>query len=210
VTYVAKLHPAGTKSPLPAAPGAFATGCSQPHWYKLISPLSTMSQHSKDSLNWYAVYTRSNAERKAQEKVARIGVEAFLPLHSVLRQWSDRKKKMQMPLFPNYLFVKTSREREFDLLHIPELVRFISFGGTPLAIPEKEIESIRYVLVGGAEIHREEFRYRCGEKVIITKGRFAGVEGFVTKSGLKRLVIQIEALQQAISIDIPVDCVSSQ
>jgi transcription antitermination factor NusG len=159
---------------------------------------------------WYAVYTYPNAERKVQGKVKEMGVEAFLPMQTVVRQWSDRKKKLEVPVFPGYVFVKTSLVDRFGLLRIKELVRFISFGDTPVAIPDREIETVRKVVARNVEVSQEPFEGRVGEKVQITGGQFEGAVGvLVNRKGRNRLVIQLEALQQAISVEVTSDCVTT-
>jgi transcription antitermination factor NusG len=149
------------------------------------------------------VYTYPQAEKKVYNRVNDMGFESYLPVHTVVRQWSDRKKKMEVPLFPNYVFVRTHLPNTIELLSIRELVKFISFDGAPVAIPEKEIQAIRQVLSGKAPVENETYDHRAGETVVIREGQFAGTQGLVVrKNGKHRLVIQIHALQQAISVEI--------
>lgn len=157
---------------------------------------------------WYAVYTYPNAERKVCSKAKQMGVEAFLPLQTVARQWSDRKKLIDVPLFPGYVFVKTSQVQRFSLLRIKELVRFVSFGDQPVAIPDEEIETVKKVVVSNAALSPEPFECQLGEKVTIKEGQFAGAVGvLVNRKGKNRLVIQLEILKQAISVEITSDAV---
>ena len=167
-----------------------------------------MTTPSQFEPKWYAVYTYPNAEKKVQGKVKDMGVESFLPLRTVVRQWSDRKKKIEVPLFPGYVFVKTSLAHRFGLLTIKELVRFISFENQPMPIPDREIETVRKVVSRNVEVAQEPFHGQVGEKVQIKEGQFAGAVGvLVNRKGKNRLIIQLEALQQAISIEVVSDCV---
>jgi len=160
--------------------------------------------------NWYAVYTQPRAEKKVHGKLAQIGLEAFLPVRSVVRQWSDRVKRIEEPLFTNYVFVKTTLEKRFEVLVVSGLVRFISFEGLPVPIRESEIETIRRVLAQCPDVHNETYRHKAGDRVKIDQGDFAGVEGYVVRrNGQAKLVVQIEALQQAISVELPAGCVSA-
>ncbi|TGE21489.1 UpxY family transcription antiterminator [Hymenobacter aquaticus] len=162
-----------------------------------------MNSQPKAKDGWYAVYTYPKAEKQAYSKLQAMGAESFLPLQTVERQWSDRKRKIEVPLFPNYIFVKTTSERRFELLEIRELVRFISFEGRPVAIPEQQIAAIRQIVTQPGEIVKEVFDYKMGQKVRIDAGHLQGVEGYVVKkNGAERLVIQIEALRQSISVDL--------
>jgi transcription antitermination factor NusG len=169
-----------------------------------------MDTQLKAKASWYAAYTCPKAEKQAHHKLQKLGAESFLPLQTVVSQWSDRKRVLEVPLFPNYIFVKTTAERRFELLQIRELVRFISFEGRPVAIPEQQIAAIRQLITQPGEIVKEVFGYQVGEKVRIHTGQLQGVEGYVVqKNGTERLVVQIEALGQSISVDLAATCLAS-
>ena len=162
-----------------------------------------ISTYSKPKSNWYLVYTIPNSEKKADLKLKQLGISSFLPLHTVVRQWSDRKKKLEVPLFPSYIFVYTSPNRRFDILQIKELMHFVSFGGELATVPEDIIESLKRILDCDTEIDTEKF-YQQGMRVKIVEGQLSGTEGvLVRKNGRDRLVLQIDALRQAISIELP-------
>lgn len=159
--------------------------------------------------NWYVAYTFPNAERKAAFKLKEMGVDSFLPLHKVVRQWSDRKKKLEVPLFPNYIFIYVLPQKRFDVLKIKELVKFVSFERKPAIIPEALINSLKNILSGDIEISNENFCEE-GMKVTIRQGQFAGAEGIlVRKNGKARLLIQIEALHTHVSVDISANYVEA-
>ena len=161
-----------------------------------------MSNSICDS-GWYAGYTYPKAERKVVKEIQFKGVEAFLPLQKVVRQWSDRKKKIETPLFPNYVFIKSSRNTLYELLRIRELVRVVSFEGKFCRIPECQIESIKKVMKGDFPIQNENFIPRIGSPIKVEYGPLAGVEGVIKEiKGRSRLIIQIQALGQAISLDV--------
>jgi transcription antitermination factor NusG len=153
------------------------------------------------SENWFVVYTKPNAEKKVEVKVKEMGYEAFLPLHQVVRQWSDRKKKMDVPLFPNYVFVKILSVKRFDLLRIDELIRFIHFDGKPANIAEKDIMIIKSFMQGDVEPTGSDLS--IGAKIRVTQGQFAGIEGImIRKNGRKRLIVNLDFLHKSVSIDI--------
>jgi transcription antitermination factor NusG len=154
---------------------------------------------------WYVVYTRPKSERKVASSITDMGIESYLPMHKVIRQWSDRNKKMEVPLFTSYVFVKVDDARRSSLFSITELVKFISIDGKPVVIRENEILTIRKVLSGDFDdISTEEYFLQEGMKVRITCGQFAGLEGMVVERRNKpRLVIRIEGLMRAFSFLIP-------
>jgi transcription antitermination factor NusG len=150
---------------------------------------------------WHIAYTFPKAERKANKKLELMGVATFLPLHMVIRKWSDRKKKLEVPLFPNYIFINTTEHQRYEILQIKELVRYVSFDGKPAIVSETLIESLRKMLKGSVEVSDEEF-YE-GMHVRVTNGLFMGAEGIlVRKNSKSRLVIQIKVLRRTVSVDI--------
>ena len=151
--------------------------------------------------NWYVVYTYPKAERKVDRKLREIGVTTFLPLHKVVKQWSDRKKKLEIPLFPNYVFVYTTYQKRFEVFKVSEVVRFVSFEGKPASIEESTINFLKKILKGHVEVFNHDFQE--GEMIKINQGQFAGVEGLIIrKSGKRRLLVRIEVLHACVSIDV--------
>ncbi len=153
--------------------------------------------------HWYAVYTYPKVEKRVHSDITELGFESFLPTHTIIRQWSDRKKKVEEPLFPNYVFVRTNLQRRFDILKVPGLVRFITFEGQPLSIPDEQIDQVKSIMSSDSDITCEKYDRKVGEKVLVTNGQFKGIEGVIKNvNGKSRLIIEIEALKQAVSVDI--------
>jgi|SRR5688572_1996760 len=153
-------------------------------------------------LQWYVVYTMAKSEKKVASSIDQLGIESYLPLHSVVRQWSDRKKKMKVPLFPNYVFVKANPIIRPHLYSIRELVRFVSIEKRPVVIQEKEILTIRRILSEDDDVVAEDYLQR-GMRVKINAGQFAGIEGIIVqKCGRNRLVIKIDGLMKAFSFNL--------
>jgi transcription antitermination factor NusG len=149
---------------------------------------------------WYVVYTLPKSERKVASSIAAMGIESYLPMHKVIRQWSDRKKKMEVPLFSNYVFVKVDDVRRRLLFSIHELLKFVSIEGKPVVIRENEILTIKKVLSGDFDDISTEEYFQEGMKVRIAHGHFAGLEGVVIKKCNKsRLIIKVEGLMKAFS-----------
>ncbi|MCA4896304.1 MAG: UpxY family transcription antiterminator [Cytophagales bacterium] len=156
--------------------------------------------------NWYVVYTRPKSERKVASSITDMGIESYLPMHKVVRQWSDRKKKIEVPLFSNYVFVKVDDVRRRLLFSIKELLKFVSIEGKPVVIRENEILTIKKVLSGDFDDISTEEYFQEGMKVKITHGLFAGLEGVIIKKCNKtKLIITIKELMKAVSFVIPAE-----
>jgi transcription antitermination factor NusG len=151
-------------------------------------------------LKWYVVYTRPRSERKVASTIAEMGIEPYLPMHKVVRQWSDRKKKMKVPLFSNYVFVKVDDVRRRLLFSIEELVKFVSIEGKPVVIRENEILKVKLILSGDIDDISTEEYFQEGMKIRIAHGQFAGLEGvIIERCNKSRLMIRIEGLMKAFS-----------
>lgn len=162
----------------------------------------TIQKENDIVCKWYVAYTYPKAERLVQDKLERIGLHAFLPMHQVVRNWSDRQKKLTVPLFPNYLFVYSSDTHRSKSLAIREIVRYVSFDGKPATVSDVIINSLKHILNEQIEVDVEQFD-QVGISVRVVRGPFAGLEGImVEKKGKTRLVIQIKVLRNSVSINI--------
>ncbi|NTV84857.1 MAG: UpxY family transcription antiterminator, partial [Bacteroidales bacterium] len=97
-------------------------------------------------MNWFAVYTNPRTEKKAHAELISKGIDAYLPLQRTLKQWSDRKKWVEEPLFRSYIFVNITKSQYFDVLNTTGIVRYITFEGKAVPIPPRQIDAIRYYL----------------------------------------------------------------
>jgi transcription antitermination factor NusG len=152
--------------------------------------------------HWYVLYTRSKFEKKIAKEIRLMNFEYYLPMQQVDRKWSDRIKRIEIPLFSNYIFVKTAPAVNTSLLNIPGTLKFVSFGGKPAYLPDHEIEKIRLIEANRMDIEKEPY-YTTGDKVRITKGVFHGMEGvMIRKTRETRMVIRVALLKQAISFEV--------
>ena len=94
-------------------------------------------------MSWYAIYTRPRHEKKVNDQLLEKQFEVYLPLITRTRQWKDRKKKVDMPLFSSYVFVNFEYKYRFDVLQTDGVVKIVNFNGTPAVIPDWQIESLR-------------------------------------------------------------------
>jgi transcription antitermination factor NusG len=156
-------------------------------------------------LNWYAVYTNPRAEKKAHAELVKNGITAYLPLQRTLKRWSDRKKWVEEPLFRSYLFVNIDQSRYYDVLNTAGVVRYITFEGKAVPVPEKQIDAIRYYLADASppsDILINELPVP-GTPVEIMRGPLRGLTGeLVQVQGREKVRIQIDALGQFLNLTI--------
>lgn len=151
---------------------------------------------AKHEPKWFAVYTRSRAEKKLSTYLEQQNIECFLPLKKTLRQRSDRKKWVELPLIPSYLFVKITEQDHFRVLNTPGAVCYVSFDGQPAPIPEEQINSLNTFIHNKSqelEVHYGDFA--SGDWVEVNSGPLKGVKGEVVEvRGKQRLLLRFESL----------------
>ncbi len=150
----------------------------------------------KPTYNWYAVYTKVNAEKKIRKQLEEENIQCYLPLKRTLRQWSDRKKWIEEPLFRSYIFVRVSHIEFFNTLDVTGVVGYVSFGGRAQSIPEYQIENIKmFVKQAGKEISITQDRIQKGLQAEVLCGPLKGVKGEVTELfGQYRILIRVETM----------------
>lgn len=151
---------------------------------------------------WYAVYTRSRHEKCVVEQCERKMIETFLPLYESVRRWKDRRVRLDLPLFPGYVFVRTPLKERLKILEIPSVVRLIGFNGVPTALPDSEIEALRHVLL--RQLRAEPHPYlTVGQRVRIVRGPLEGIEGIlIRKKGTARVVLSIDLIMRSAAVDV--------
>jgi transcriptional antiterminator RfaH len=161
----------------------------------------------KPIYTWYAIYTKTNGEKKILQNLIQEKIECYLPLTKKLRQWSDRKKWIEVPFFRNYLFVYVSNAEFFKVLNLPGVVSYVSFGGHAQSIPENQIENIkRLIEQQEREIILSRESIEKGHHAEVLTGPFKGMQGEVVKiCGHYRIVVRIEALGCSIYANITRD-----
>lgn len=152
---------------------------------------------------WHVAYTNPKAEKRVFELLGKNRIEAFLPVRKILKQWSDRKKWIEEPLFKSYIFVYISEREYMQVLNLPGVVRFISFGGKAATVREQDIQKIRTILMSESELELSDRQFEIGQKVKIKAGNLAGLEGeLVNFKTEKRFLVRIDQFEQSLLLNI--------
>jgi len=151
---------------------------------------------------WYAVYTTVRHEKVVAQQLEQRSVEAFLPLYRSLHRWKDRRKLVELALFPGYVFVKIAIEKRIRVLQVSGVVHMVSFNGKFPALPEAEIIALRSGLQNN--FYAEPHPYlRIGKRVRVVRGPMAGAEGILTRKKDKyRVVISIDVLMRSVAVEV--------
>jgi len=153
---------------------------------------------------WYALYTRPRAEKLVFQRLVEVGIETFLPLQKTYRMWSDRKKLVEKPLLSSYIFVKTNNKNFPKVYKTNGVVKFVSFEGRPVSIPQNQIDNLRLLVDSNAEIVVSSERFDPGDNVVVINGSLIGLTGELIRIGSKnRVVVRIDRLDQNLILKIP-------
>ena len=159
----------------------------------------------KENKKWYAIYVKSRNEKKVFKTLNDIGIESFLPLITRMKQWSDRRKKVEEPLFRSYIFVNIPLSDYYKVLNVNGVVKFICFEKKPVEVPANQIIAIQKY-ISDTDLHDVDYEnidFKEGELVRIKSGQMKDLVGrFVKINGKHRVVIDIEAVGQSLPINV--------
>lgn len=163
----------------------------------------TFATTPRDSC-WYAVHTRCQHEKKAARQLTQESVVTLLPLVTVTHRWSDRKKAIEVPLFPGYLFVRIawSAQTRLRVLGVPGVAGFVGVKGCGTPIPDEQIDGLQTVL--SHKLQCESFSFpQEGQRVRVRSGCLAGVQGILVQCFSDRsLVLSVDAIHRSFIIRI--------
>jgi transcription antitermination factor NusG len=153
--------------------------------------------------SWYAVQTRLRVEKKVESLLRLRGTETFLPLLEHVSRWSDRRKTITSPLFSGYVFARLqpTREQRLPILQMSGVLGFAGPADRPASIPDSQIEALRLLLKADTQCTIRPF-LRSGQRVRIRGGALDGLEGFLHEGGGRHLVISIDCIQRAVSVQV--------
>lgn len=162
--------------------------------------------------NWYAVYTKPRWEKKVSNRLLQKGIGCWCPLQKVERQWSDRRKIIEDPVFKSYVFVQITEPEKLPVLQTDGVLRFVHFLGKPAIIKDWEIDNIKsYLLEKDAKISVQGLQgFRENDKVVIRHGIFSDNTGTVLRAANKKVYIKLESLGQVMVVEFPAAFVAHQ
>lgn len=166
------------------------------------SGMHTLVSANQSELRWYAAYSCANHEKSVARQLELRSIDSFLPLYERPSRWKDRTVKLQLPLFPGYLFVRLAIEEKLRVLEVPGVVRLVGFNGHPVPLPDEEMQALREGL--SDSLHAEPCPYlQVGRRVRLRSGPLQGLEGFLLKkkSGY-RFVLSLELIQRSIAVEV--------
>jgi len=156
-----------------------------------------------ETKNWFVFYTKSRHEKKVRDILLRSGFEVFLPMQNVVRQWSDRKKKVETPLFNSYIFVFTEEHHIPEVLQTPGISWAIRHNDKPAVLHAKEYELINRFLATGLTIEVMSVdKISEGDKVKVMDGPLKGAVGSVTSAHPGQFMVSLDMLRNVMRVEL--------
>ncbi len=154
---------------------------------------------------WYAGYTASRHEKRIAEHLHQRGIEHFLPLYETVHRWNNGRHRVQLPVFPGYVFVRIALRDRLHVLDIPGFVRLVGFGGTPAPLPDSEMNTMQEAFRVG--MHAEPHPYlTVGTRVEIIRGPLQGMTGILLRRhGLWRVVLSVDLIMRSMAVEVDAD-----
>jgi len=141
---------------------------------------------------WFALYTKSRAEKKVCAELKQLGIEVYLPLRKELRHWSDRKKWIEIPIINSYIFVNIRMNEYRRVFESKGVVRYVAHNGKAVVIPDHEIESMKQTVASNLTFNVEASSIRKGQIVTIASGPLKGIMGEVVEvQGTRKFYMRI-------------------
>ncbi len=163
-------------------------------------------------LGWYLIYTNAMKEKKVAERLHEKRITNFLPLVQKIHTWHDRKKIIQTPLFPSYVFVKPNSLKEFyTILDTVGASHYIRFENKPIIIGQKVIDTIDLLLKKGENLELQEKKISPGQKYLIQHGPLAGLICEIIQCGdKKKILVRVDFMNSNLLIDLSAEYILTE
>ncbi|MFB9077375.1 UpxY family transcription antiterminator [Flavobacterium procerum] len=145
-------------------------------------------------MNWYVIYTKPKWEKKVAEKLEQSGIDCYCPIITQIKQWSDRKKKVEVPLFNSYVFVRLEEADRNSVFQVSGVVRYLFWLGKPAIVKDEEIEIIKSSLKSPNIADVTVTSIQVGDKIKLESGAFSNQEAIVQEVSNTHYILILESL----------------
>lgn len=152
-----------------------------------------------DNKKWLVLYTKPRNEKKVAERLTKNGFEVYCPLIKTLRQWSDRKKKVEIPMFSSYVFIHIDEKNRQLPLYDQGVMNYVYWLGKPAVVRQSEMDAFKHIAENGEEVVVEGSGMQKGDFIEIKEGAFKGMSGVIDKSNKQLLTVYIQQLDCKVS-----------
>lgn len=165
--------------------------------------LNSSGEFAGSATKWYAIYTRPRFEKQVLKSLQDQGIDAYLPLIKTMRQWSDRKKMVEIPLFSSYVFVNIDRKSYDQVLQTHGVVKYITFEGKAATIPPDQIDNLKIIVNSSEKVDTTWETRSKGDRVMVTAGSLKGLKGIlITDGDRKKVLVRIDSIDQNLTVEV--------
>lgn len=164
--------------------------------------ISLAEDSTQKEMLWYAGYTASRHEKRVAEHFAQRGIEHFLPLYETIHRWNNGRHRVQLPLFPGYIFVRIALRNRLHVIEVPGFVRLVGFNSLPCPLPEADINKMKEALNKG--VLAEPYPYlTVGTRVEVRNGPLQGMTGILLRRQNRcRVVISVDLIMRSMAVEV--------
>ncbi|MBC7440306.1 MAG: UpxY family transcription antiterminator [Flavobacterium sp.] len=145
-------------------------------------------------MNWYVIYTKPKWEKKVASRLIEIGINCYCPLKTQIRQWSDRKKKVEIPVFSSYVFVQLEDKNRNEIFQIQGVVRYLFWLGKPAIVRDDEIINMKKWFSSPEDFDISLVAYKIGDIVELESGPFMSQKAKVKEVNKTHYILVLESL----------------
>ncbi|MCB0685915.1 MAG: UpxY family transcription antiterminator [Saprospiraceae bacterium] len=165
--------------------------------------LALTENHLSDHTpKWFAIYTKFRAEKEVARRLTKRGIECYVPVNQVVRQYSRKRKVIDLPLINCYAFVKITRNQYVPVLETEYVIKFIHFSKNLIAIPDSEIQLLKRICLEIDEIETEEIAFKKGKPVEIISGNLTGIQGKLVSDLGKNFLVELQYIGIGLRVEI--------
>ena len=157
-------------------------------------------------IQWHAIYVKSRSEKKVADALIKNNINTYLPILKTMRQWSDRKKMVEVPLLNGYVFVNITAKEKEKVLFTKGVVGFVKHCSEIAIIPENQISQLKQLIELGyvIETNQLEQKLHIGDKIKITSGPLKNIEGYILQNDEGKFIeVLLESIGQVIKVKLP-------
>lgn len=151
-------------------------------------------------MDWKVIYVKPRTEKKVEASLLKMGIKAYCPVVTEIHQWSDRKKKVQVPILKSYVFIQVDEKSRDTVFQVANIVRYLFWLGKPALVRDHEIKIMQDWLVTESTEARVE-SIKPGDKIDIKTGHFKGAKGLVKEINNNRIQLVLLDLHIKITLN---------
>ncbi|MFT5386627.1 MAG: transcription antitermination factor NusG [Saprospiraceae bacterium] len=170
--------------------------------------ISNTAEHYENHLDvvipkWFAIYTHYKREKIAAKDLAKVGIQVYIPIQKVTRQYIRKVKKVELPLINHYVFVKITTREYTPVLQCPYVLNFVKFSKNLVSIPEEEIDLIKRILGEAESVQLDNIPFQKGDEVEVIGGNLTGLKGIlIQKENNQYLSVRLTNIGISLNVSI--------